>query len=139
MNDKKGSSLITTPIITMFSVVVLISTFICIINYMLPFIWYEKLNLITQKYTYVVEKFGTLTTSERKNLEIDLINRGFDISKIKITLPDENLKYGNLFEFSINYKYLNKELKFTNGLLGYKETLLPIKVSKYGYIKSNIK
>lgn len=139
MNRKKGSAIATTPIITMFSVVILVSVFICILNYTLPFIWYEKLNIIAQKYIYVIEKFGTLTTNERKNLEIDLINKGFDISKVNISLPKENLKYGSLFEFSINYQYLNKELKFTNGLLRYKESLLPLKVSKYGYIKSNIK
>ncbi len=138
MSKKRGSSFVTTPIITVCALIILVSFFITIINYTKPFIWFEKLNIVAQKYLYVVERFGTLTPSEKKDLEIDLINKGFDINKIKISTPKENLKYGNLFEFGISYDYIRKDLTFANGILTFKESIVPLKVSKYGYIKYNI-
>lgn len=138
MKNKRGSSLITAPIITACSLIVLIIFFITIINYIKPFIWFEKLSIITQKYLYVVERFGRLTESERKDLDIDLINKGFDIDKIKISMPKQDLKYGNLFEFGISYNYPQKELVFENGVITFKEKLLPLRVSKYGYIKYDL-
>lgn len=138
MKNKKGSSFITTPIITACSLIILIIFFITIVNYIKPFIWFEKLSIITQKYLYVVERFGKLTDNERKDLDIDLINKGFDIDKIKISMPKQDLKYGNLFEFGISYDYLQKELVFENGVLTFKEKILPLRVSKYGYIKYNL-
>lgn len=138
MKNKKGSSFITTPIITACSLIILIIFFITIVNYIKPFIWFEKLSIITQKYLYVVERFGKLTDNERKDLDIDLINKGFDIDKIKISMPKQDLKYGNLFEFGISYDYPQKELVFENGVLTFKEKILPLRVSKYGYIKYNL-
>ena len=58
---KKGNVIVTAPIILlccMFLILVL-GTFY--INAIKPFIWYEKLNNISNKYMFIIEKYGYLT------------------------------------------------------------------------------
>lgn len=56
------------PIILVISVIVIIFVGVFIINTIIPFIWYEKLNSIAQKYMFVVEKYGYLTENEKNVL-----------------------------------------------------------------------
>ena len=108
-NNKKGNVVVTYPLILFISIMCIIVISIFFINSIFPFIWYQKLNLIAQKYMFVIEKFGYLTDLEKNNLINDLASQGFDASQIQISAPSKRKTYGELIEFKIiyNYKYKN--------------------------------
>jgi len=132
MKNKNGD--VTGVFTLIVSLAILIITIMYVINMLTPFIWYQKLQNIADKYIYVVERFGYLTESEREELYKELIKEGFDINNVYLECPNKRLAYGEKFNFNLTYK-----LKLEYGMLKNtieretKEVLLHVK--KYGYSK----
>ena len=55
MNKKTGN--VTTPIILIMSLGFILVLTIYVLNTILPFVWYQKLQTVANKYLYVTEKF----------------------------------------------------------------------------------
>lgn len=81
--------------------IILISTYV--INLIQPFIVYEKLNNISLKYMYIIEKYGYLTDKEKSNMLNELKSSGIDTSNIKISAPTSKMTYGKLIELKVEY------------------------------------
>lgn len=105
---KQGNTVLTMPFVIIISFVTIIVFGIFAINMILPFVWYQKLQLISYKYVYVIEKYGYLTNSEKINLVEELAQKGFEKEEIKIESPSEAKGYGNIIEFNITYNYKQK-------------------------------
>jgi hypothetical protein len=133
--NKQGNTTFTLPIILVIAMIfiVLIGTYI--ISLITPFIWYEKLNSISQKYMFVIEKYGYLTDLEKSNLVNDLKNDGFNISYIEIIAPNVKKNYGELIEFKINYKLIQKNPTISNGVIINAQKDINISIKKYSYSK----
>jgi len=110
IRSKNGSVAVTYPLVIFVSIFFVIMAGIFLINSIFPFIWYQKLNSTAQKYMFVVEKFGYLTSVEKVNLLNELNSQGFDTNKIKIEAPSSKKSYGQLIEFKISYKYNYKNI-----------------------------
>ena len=132
MNKKRGN--IYTEITLVISIVVLIIITIYIINLITPFIWYEKLENIANKYVYVIEKYGFLTQDEENNFYNDLASEGFDTNLIEIDCPKSYLDYGTLFKFEIKYKLYQKYSILNNGIKN-EERVVFLNIKKYSYSK----
>lgn len=133
--NKKGNTTFTLPIILVIAMIfiVLIGTYI--ISLITPFIWYEKLNSISQKYMFVIEKYGYLTDLEKSNLVNDLKNDGFNISYIEIIAPNVKKNYGELIEFKIKYKVIQKNPTISNGVIRNTQKDINMSIKKYSYSK----
>lgn len=105
------------------------------INTIKPFIWYEKLNKISEKYMFVIEKYGYLTYSEKNNLLQELQGNGFEIKNISITVPNVKKSYGELVNFKINYEMYFENIEFESGKIMIKRVPININVEKYSYSK----
>lgn len=132
MKAKKGDISMTLTLII--SLVLLVSITINIINMLVPFIWYQKLENIANKYIYVVERFGYLTQDEEKELYEELKNDGFDVSNVTFKCPKERLAYGKQFEFSIEYNMPYNSISAFSGVKNEARYVL-LHVKKYGYSK----
>ncbi|MDD4375202.1 MAG: hypothetical protein PHR25_00235 [Clostridia bacterium] len=105
------------------------------INMIIPFIWYQKIQLTAQKYIYVVQKYGYLTSEEKLKLEKDLEERGIEKEKVNINVPMEKQEYGELIELEIRYEHEQKLPTF-NGSFKMKTKLIPINIKKVVVSKS---
>ena len=132
MNKRKGNA--TTAITLTISFALLLVFTIYIINTILPFIWYQKLQAVVDKYVYVVEKFGYLTDSEEKELYKELEADGFDLQKIQLDCPKTYLEYGTLFKFEITYNLYQEYSVISDGIKN-EARIIPLKIRKYGYSK----
>ncbi len=132
MTYKKGDISMTMTLI--FSLVLLITITVNIINMLVPFIWYQKLENVANRYVYVVERFGYLTEDEEKELYEELKNDGFDIAKVDLVCPKARLTYGKQFEFSIKYTMSYNSLLVFDGVKNEARNVL-LHVKKYGYSK----
>lgn len=101
--NNKGNTIVSAPLILFFSVIVIVLIGYFFINLIIPFILYEKLNSISQKYMYIIEKYGYLTDEENENLIFDLSKSGFDINNVVVEAPKRHTTYGELIQFSIKY------------------------------------
>lgn len=137
IKNKKGSIIATAPIILLFSMFLIFILGTFYINAIKPFIWYEKLNSISNKYMFIIEKYGYLTNLERINLENDLIKSGFDINNISIVYPDTKKSYGEILEFSISYKLSIKFSLLDNTALENKLSNIDLVVKKHSFSKYN--
>lgn len=135
INNKKGNSVVSAPIIILVSSFFVILIGIYIINMIVPFIWYEKLNSTTQKYMFVIEKYGCLTYDEKNNLIQDLNNQGFNIENIEIIAPATIKNYGELLEFKVNYKLVQKTPTVSSKEFNLKERIINMEIKKYSYSK----
>ncbi|MDD3303457.1 MAG: hypothetical protein PHP54_00895 [Clostridia bacterium] len=129
---QKGSTIVSAPLILFFSVMIIVLIGYFFMNLIFPFLWYEKLNSISQKYMYIIEKYGYLTDAENENLISDLEQSGFDISNIEIEAPNKHTTYGELLEFKLKYKmkYIVPNLSENS-----KSELIEIVVNKNSYCK----
>lgn len=136
MLNKKGNSIITIPFLTVLSVFMIIIIGTYIINSIIPFIYHQKLITIANKYMFVIEKFGYLKDEERNLLKIELINSGFDTSKITLIYPESIKDYGELIEFEIDYTLVLKTPIIINGHYGVieKETILKVRKNSFSKI-----
>jgi len=132
---KVGNSILAFPIMLLTSSMFMIIIGVYVINLIIPFLWYEKLNSISQKYMFVIEKYGYLTEIEKSSLLTDLENQGFDISYIEIIAPNIIKNYGELIEFEIKYKLNQKTPIMLKGNVNLSENDIDIVVKKYSYSK----
>ncbi|MBQ8043654.1 MAG: hypothetical protein IJ272_05840 [Clostridia bacterium] len=132
MNNKNGNA--TTAITLIVSLGFLLVLAIYIINTIIPFIWYQKLQAIANKYIYVVERFGYLTDTEEKELYKELEEDGFDLNYIQLECPKSYLEYGTLFKFEITYN-LNQEYNVIADGIKNEAKTVPLRIRKYGYSK----
>ena len=132
MYRKKGN--VTSAIALIVSLAFLLILTVYIINTITPFIWYQKLQAVANKYVYVIERFGYLTDSEEKELYKELEQEGFDLNLVQLDCPKSYLEYGTLFKFEITYT-LNQEYNVIyNGIKNEARTV-PLRIKKYGYSK----
>lgn len=132
MKDKKGN--ITQLFTLIVSLAILVITIVYILNMLTPFIWYQKLQNIADKYVYVVERFGYLTESENEELFKELIKEGFDINNIYLECPSKKLAYGEKFKFNLSYR-LKLEYGMWNKTVERETKEILLHVKKYGYSK----
>ena len=132
MRLKRGNA--TTAITLVVSLGFLLVLAMYIINTIIPFVWYQKLQAVANKYVYVVEKFGYLTDTEEKELLNELKEDGFDLNKIQIDCPKSYLEYGTLFKFEITYNLNQQYSVIDNGIKNEARTV-PLRIRKYGYSK----
>lgn len=132
---KKGNTLLATPIIVLFSIIIIISLGMFFINAIKPFILYEKLNDISNKYMFVIERFGYLTLAEKNNLEKELKNSGFDLTNINIVYPEKQKTYGEVLEFIITYKFDLKFPNLINNQIFNNDKVIDIVVKKHSFSK----
>lgn len=132
MINKKGN--ITQIFTLIVAIAILIITTVYLVNMLAPFIWYQKLQNIADKYVYVVERFGYLTVSEKEELYQELAKEGFDISCITIECPSKKMVYGQKFEFNITYK-LTLEHGVLNGINASESKIVWLHIKKHGYSK----
>lgn len=132
MNKKTGN--VTTAITLIISLAFLLIITIYIINTIIPFVWYQKLQAVADKYVYIIEKFGYLTDDEEKELYKELEEDGFDISKVTLKCPKSYLEYGTLFKFEITYNLAQEYNIISDGIKSEARTV-PLQIRKYGYSK----
>lgn len=105
MKNKKGSTIITTPVIIAVGIMIVSTLIVMAVNILMPYIWYEKLSSTCIKYIFVMEEYGYLTKNEAKELREELIEQGFDEDKIKISYTSSRVKYGNPIFLKLAYDY----------------------------------
>lgn len=132
MNRKKGNA--TTAITLIISLGFLLILAIYIINTIIPFIWYQKLQSVANKYVYIIEKFGYLTDGEEKELYKELEQDGFDLNQVQLECPKSYLEYGTLFKFEITYNLQQEYSVIANGIKN-EARIVPLRIRKYGYSK----
>lgn len=126
---KQGNTVLTMPFVIVISFVTIIVFGIFAINMILPFVWYQKLQLASYKYMYIIEKYGYLTKAEETNLIEELVEKGFEKEEIEIETPIEPKGYGNIIEFNITYNYKQK-LPSWKGSFKMQTKDIPLKVRK---------
>ena len=132
MNKKEGNA--TTAITLTASLAFLLILTIYIINTIIPFIWYQKLQAIANKYVYVIERYGYLTDSEEKELYNELKQAGFNLDNVTLECPKSYLDYGTLFKFEITYTLQQEYSIIADGIQNEARTV-PLRIRKYGYSK----
>lgn len=132
MNKKKGN--VTTAITLIVSLVFLLILAIYIINTIIPFVWYQKLQAVADKYVYIIEKFGYLTDDEEKELYKELKEDGFALDRVTLDCPRSYLEYGTLFKFEITYNLSQEYNVIADGIKSEARTV-PLQIRKYGYSK----
>lgn len=108
LNNKEGNTVLTLPFVIVISFVIIVVFGIFTVNMILPFVWYQKLEHVSYKYTYIIEKYGYLSEKEKNSLLTELVDKGFDKDELEINSPTEPKGYGNIIEFSIKYNYKQK-------------------------------
>lgn len=129
---KKGQSVITTPIIVLFSIVLLVIMTVYCINMLMPFVWYQKMQFIATKYMYIIDKYGYLTTKELNLMKEEMKESGFDTNMLKITAPLQRKEYGKIIELKIEYR-LKQKIPLLNSNIMQRE--IPLIIKKYSYSK----
>ena len=86
LSNKSGSSVLTTPIIIAFGIMIVTVLLLLVVEVIMPYLWYEKLSSTSIKYVYLMEEFGYLTNKEANLLKEDLENQGFKIKNINIVI-----------------------------------------------------
>ena len=134
---KKANSVITLPLLIAFSTIAIATFSIFLINILKPYIMYEKLLSTSLKYMFIVEEYGYLNSSDKKNLIQDLKNQGFDESYISIQATDTKQDYGNEVHLIITYNYDLSLSVFRRNTLSIKRKnkTVPMRVIKYGVSK----
>lgn len=132
---KKGNTIVSMPVILIICVVILIVIGVNFMGIIKPFIMYEKLNKISEKYMFIIEKFGYLTNYEKNSLINELKEKGFEINKIFINAPSSIKNYGELLSFEIIYDMNYDTLVFEDGNIKLKNNLIKLKVNKNSYSK----
>lgn len=134
---KKGNSVITVPVMLVFSIVVLCSVGILLMNILKPYIMYEKLLSTTLRYMFVLEEYGYLTDDEIDLLIEELAMQGFNREDISVEATQTIQDYGDTVYLSITYNYsLDLPLVKEQSLVIDNKTYTnSMKVVKYGVCK----
>lgn len=105
MKNKKGSAILTTPIIIAIGIMFVAGLIVIAVEIITPYIWYERLSSTCIKYIFVMEEYGYLTKQEVTNLKNELANYGFDEDKLKIKYTSSRVSYGNPIFLNATYDY----------------------------------
>ena len=105
LSNKSGSSVLTTPIIIAFGIMIVTVLLLLVVEVIMPDLWYEKLSSTSIKYVYLMEEFGYLTNKEANLLKDDLENQGFKMKNINIEYTNNKVDYGEPIYLKIFYKY----------------------------------
>lgn len=105
-NQKRGSEILTTPIIIAIGILFVAILIVFSIQVITPYIWYEKLSSTCLKYVFVMEEYGYLTNIEKRSLEKELVEQGFEKKNLIISCTNKRQMYGNPIYLSINYNYI---------------------------------
>lgn len=105
LSNKSGSSVLTTPIIIAFGIMIVTVLLLLVVEVIMPYLWYEKLSSTSIKYVYLMEEFGYLTSKEANLLKDDLENQGFKMKNINIEYTNNKVDYGEPIYLKIFYKY----------------------------------
>lgn len=105
MKNQKGSSMVTTPIVTAIGMILISTLIVFTIKILMPYIWYEKLSSTCIKYIFVMEEYGYLTNTEKKNLISELTKQGFEKEKIKLEATSRLQEYGEPIYLEVKYEY----------------------------------
>ena len=105
LSNKSGSSVLTTPIIIAFGIMIVTVLLLLVVEVIMPYLWYEKLSSTSIKYVYLMEEFGYLTNKEANLLKEDLENQGFKMKNINIEYTNNKGDYGEPIYLKIFYKY----------------------------------
>lgn len=134
---KKGNSVITVPVMLVFSIVVLCSVGVLLMNILKPYIMYEKLLSTTLRYMFVLEDYGYLTDDEIDLLIEELAMQGFNREDISVEATQTIQDYGDTVYLSITYNYsLDLPLVKEQSLVIDNKTYTnSMKVVKYGVCK----
>lgn len=133
--NKKGNTIVVTPIIIIISIVAVIMIGVILVNVVMPLTLQQKLNKISEKYMFIIEKFGYLTVSEKQKLIKELGDNGFNTNNIIIYAPTSRKSYGELIEFNIVYKTKYNSIDFKNGKISVINKPININVKKCSYSK----
>jgi hypothetical protein len=109
MKNKKGSAILTTPIIIAIGIMFIAGLIVLAVEIITPYIWYERLSSTCIKYIFVMEEYGYLTKQEATKLKEELISYGFDEEKLKIKYTASRVAYGNPIFLETEYSY---QIKF---------------------------
>lgn len=105
MRNQKGSTIVTTPIIIAIGMILISTLIIFTIKILMPYIWYEKLSSTCIKYIFVMEEYGYLTNTEKRNLISELENQGFEKKNLSLEATGRQQKYGDPIYLNIKYEY----------------------------------
>ncbi len=105
INKKRGSEIITTPIIIAVGMIMVASLIVFAIKILTPYIWYEKLSSTCLKYVFVMEEYGYLTNTEKNNLIAELEEQGFEKANLKVTCTNKRQNYGSPIYLHVDYTY----------------------------------
>lgn len=105
INSNRGSAVITTPLVIAISLFFFSLLTVFCINFLMPFIWYEKLSSQSLKYIFVMEEYGYLTQEERNNITSELVSSGFDTDSISVSATEIPSDYGDPIYLDITYNY----------------------------------
>ena len=105
LSNKSGSSVLTTPIIIAFGIMIVTVLLLLVVEVRMPYLWDEKLSSTSIKYVYLMEEFGYLTNKEANLLKEDLENQGFKMKNINIEYTNNKVDYGEPIYLKIFYKY----------------------------------
>lgn len=105
IKSNKGSSVVTAPLVIVISLFLFALLTIFCVNYLMSFVWYEKLSAQSLKYIFIMEEYGYLTPSEKTALTDDLNSAGFDTSNVSVSATDIPAGYGEPIFLNISYKY----------------------------------
>lgn len=114
MRNKKGSAIITTPIIIAIGIMIVSTLIVMAVKILMPYIWYEKLSSTCIKYVFIMEEYGYLTKKEANNLESELIEQGFEKNKITLAYTKTRVNYGDPIFLKVSYDY-QVDLPVTGG------------------------
>lgn len=126
---RKGNTVLTMPLVLGISMILIIVLCVFTINLIIPFVWYQKLQVVSYKYMYVIEKYGCLSLSEKNMLVEELKNKGFEENEIEVVAPSSPKGYGELIEFCIRYNYKQKLPSLDGGFKTVTKTV-PININK---------
>lgn len=133
-NFKKGSTVVTDMFIMVVSLLIITITTMFMVSILMPFIYYQKLQMTAQKYMYIVEKYGILTSLEISQMSKELENQGFQKDKLKISVPNNPLSYGDEILFEVKYVY-NQKIPTLNGGITIKDKKIDLIVRKVSIVK----
>ena len=103
--NKNGSSAISTTLSTMFCIFLLAIFAVSIMQMLMPFLAYQKMQTVVVKYMYVIEKYGYLTKAEYNNLISDVVSCGIEEKTISIEYPSSPQVYGTLLKLKVQGDY----------------------------------
>lgn len=131
----KGNSLVTMPFVLVFGMVCIMMMGTFVVSTITPFIWYEKLHMVANRYLFIVEKYGYLTEIEQQHLLQDLQEQGFEKEKVKLEVTDSLKGYGEPIFLTISYPVYQKLPMWLKGSWRNRENEVWIRVHKDSFCK----